>query len=66
MADSCAPAPDRNPWVPFVGGFVFLYLVIAVVIMLGGAGAGQAWGTPAAVLIGPALGMGVVRHRTKR
>lgn len=66
MADAGATARGRSPWLTFVGGFLFLYLVIAVVLMLGGVGAGQAWGTPAAVLIGPALGMGVVRYRKWR
>ncbi|MCG3041398.1 hypothetical protein ACLIYM_26790 [Streptomyces fenghuangensis] len=55
-----------GPW----GGFLLapgsLYLLIAVVLLLGGAPAGQAWGTPAAVLVGPALGVGVVRYRGKR
>lgn len=55
-----------NPWTGFLPGFALLYVLIAVVLLLGGAPAGRAWGTPAAVLIGPALGVGAVRYRRTR
>ncbi|MFB7928357.1 MULTISPECIES: hypothetical protein [Streptomyces] len=55
-----------NPWVSFVLAFVALYAVIAVVMFLSGSGAAQALGTPAAILIGPAVGIGVVRYRKTR
>jgi hypothetical protein len=55
-----------GPWGGLLLAFGSLYLLIAVVLLLGGAPAGQAWGTPAAVLVGPALGVGAVRYRRKR
>ncbi|WP_143688606.1 hypothetical protein [Streptomyces barkulensis] len=55
-----------GPWGGFLLALGSLYLLIAVVLLLGGASAGQAWGTPAAVLVGPALGVGVVRYRRTR
>jgi len=55
-----------GPWVSFFLGFAFLYVLIAVVLLLGGGSVGQALGTPAAVLIGPAMGVAVVRYRKTR
>ncbi|MFF7308904.1 hypothetical protein [Streptomyces sp. NPDC008137] len=40
--------------------------MIAAVLFLGGSDAAQASGTPAATLIGPAVGLGVVRYRRSR
>jgi len=47
-----------GPWAGFFLGFVLLCLLIAVVLLLGGASVGQAWGAPAVILIGSALGVG--------
>jgi hypothetical protein len=67
MPREISPAPgNRRPWVTFIAEFAALYGVIAVVMLLGGTSAETAWGTSAAVLIGPALGMGIARYRKRQ
>lgn len=66
MPGASTPDRDRRPWTTFLAAFAFLYLTIAMVFLLGGAGAAEAWGTPAAILLGPALGVAVVRYRKTR
>ncbi|MFJ5812126.1 hypothetical protein OG906_34985 (plasmid) [Streptomyces sp. NBC_01426] len=55
-----------HPWRNFVLAFGGLYAVMAAVMLLTGAAPAAALGTPAAVLLGPAIGMGIVRHRKTR
>ncbi|MFD3548289.1 hypothetical protein ACFWUW_22260 [Streptomyces sp. NPDC058655] len=55
-----------HPWRNFVLAFGGLYAVMAAVMLLTGAAPAAAFGTPAAVLLGPAIGMGIVRHRKTR
>ncbi|MFI1470550.1 hypothetical protein [Streptomyces wuyuanensis] len=66
MTDRATGSQANRSWLTFFAAFAALYLVIAVILMLGGISAAQAWGTPAAILVVPALGMGVVRYRKTR
>ncbi len=54
---------NDRPWMNYFLGIGFVYVLIAVIMMITGSSVAQAWGAPAAVLIGPAIGIAVVRHR---
>jgi hypothetical protein len=56
----------RRAWIYLFATFIGIYLLMGVLTMIAGKGGSAAWLKPLPLLLGPLIGMGVVRYRRQR
>lgn len=53
-------------WIYLFATFITVYVVMGILTMVTGGSTSSAWVKPLPILIGPVIGIGVVRYRRQR